>query len=1099
MIQFLFGSYGSGKTTAVMDAIKKDTDAGIHTFLIVPEQEAVQSERATLELLPPSAGQYLEVLNFSRLYNRVCREYGGLSYRYMTKPIRYLLMWQNLKELSPLLETYASEKSDVLAMTELMLSTLGELKACAVTPGELEAAAKRLTSDDPLGARLRDLSLIYASYDRLVAEHYSDSADDLARLYQLLQTKPFFAGSHVYLDSFTSFTAMEHKILERIFATAEQVTVTVPLPSPTYSDIGTKSVERSLSRLTYHASLHQKPIYTILSGNHRAASPMLEALPRYIWEMDPAKLPKLAPDGSVITEICDTPYAEAEAASAHILELLRRGERCRDIVILMRDPEQYRGIIEPALEKNGIPYFFSERTDLCTLPPLKLLFSALRIKQFHWQKNDIISHIKTGMYDFSLRDMDLFEEYMSTWNIKGARFTERDWTMNPDGFEETVSTRGENILVCANLIRRALTEILERFFILLDAAETVPDQCRAVYDYFCQMGMEERLEALAAKEAKTGNLKRAKEYSRLYGLLLNTLADIATALPEESASTEEFLQILRAVFSQTDIGSIPTSVDEVTVGSAATLRAPHPRYTFLLGLCEGEFPASIKDTGLFTSADRKDLSLLGIDLSSDADTRSSDELMFVRRAMATPSHGLYLFTSTAQTDGKPRMPSLPFQRVGVLFPTLIPHRYVSSDIRYLAGSPGSAPAKLRLLGNTTEGVTLAKALEEHLPHVSEQTAASAAMTSCQVDPSLLPQFARGSFSFSFSRFEKYVSCPFSYYGSYVLKLREKKTSSIQANTMGTLIHFVLEKLIRYATEPDANGVLPDDEALIAKTQATVKEYVDRISPDELKRSKRLRHLYVRLERLALLTVRNIVEEFSHSRFRPAFFELSVHSDSQLAPWEIRLKDGFRVTFSGTIDRVDLFRRDDTVYVRVVDYKTGQKTFSLEDVEHGMNLQMLIYLFTLCRNRSNEFTRQLGLADGETLTPAGILYLSTDISPVSSDGTLSEEQICRDASRSLSRNGLLLEDPEILLAMNDEFSSHFLAGIRQLKDGTLKGKALTSSERFNALYEQTEQTIQTITEELRAGNASATPLVYGKNDPCSHCAMKPMCRRIEQAK
>ena len=104
MITFLYGGYGSGKTYEILQNIKRSTDVGRHTFLIVPEQEAVLAERLTLDALPPSAQLHLEVLSFSRLYNRVCREYGGLSYRYIKPSIRHLLMWQNLQELAPLLE-----------------------------------------------------------------------------------------------------------------------------------------------------------------------------------------------------------------------------------------------------------------------------------------------------------------------------------------------------------------------------------------------------------------------------------------------------------------------------------------------------------------------------------------------------------------------------------------------------------------------------------------------------------------------------------------------------------------------------------------------------------------------------------------------------------------------------------------------------------------------------------------------------------------------------------------------------------------------------------------------------------------------------------
>ena len=229
MIHFLFGPSGSGKTTTLLESIRRDTEAGIHTFLIIPEQETVQSERTTLELLPPSAGIHLEVLNFSRLYNRVCREYGGLCYRYVTKPIRHLLMWQNLKELAPLLEAYGNDTEDE-ALSELMLSAVNEMKACGIRPEELEAVGNRLRDKDaPFAAKLRDLSLIYASFDRLVAQNYSDSADDLSRLAEILRRERFFNGCHVYIDSFTSFTAMEHKIIERIFAQADHVTVSIPM------------------------------------------------------------------------------------------------------------------------------------------------------------------------------------------------------------------------------------------------------------------------------------------------------------------------------------------------------------------------------------------------------------------------------------------------------------------------------------------------------------------------------------------------------------------------------------------------------------------------------------------------------------------------------------------------------------------------------------------------------------------------------------------------------------------------------------------------------------------------------------------------------
>ena len=241
MITFIYGNYGSGKTTRIFEKIKKSLENKRHVFLIVPEQEAVSAERMTLEAFPPSAQLEIEILNFSRLYNRVCREYGGLSYRYVTNPIRHLLMWQNLRELAPCLEEYGELASSEASMCDLMLGAINEFKSCAISPDMLERTAQKLDENDPLRHKLIDLAWIYGSFDRLISEKYTDSADDLSKLYDKLKEHDFFKGCDVYVDSFYSFTAVEHKVIERIFASAENVTVSIPIPHPNFEENYTES------------------------------------------------------------------------------------------------------------------------------------------------------------------------------------------------------------------------------------------------------------------------------------------------------------------------------------------------------------------------------------------------------------------------------------------------------------------------------------------------------------------------------------------------------------------------------------------------------------------------------------------------------------------------------------------------------------------------------------------------------------------------------------------------------------------------------------------------------------------------------------------
>ncbi len=1098
MITFLYGDYGTGKTHSVLQCIKKNTNEGIHTFLIVPEQEAVQSERSTLIELPNSAQLNLEVLSFSRLYNRICREYGGLSYKYITKPIRYLLMWQNLKELSPLLEEFTNISDKDSSLCDVMLSAISECKASMITPAMLENTAEKIGKDAPLSKRLRDLALIYASYDRLISESYSDSSDDISRLYEVLRKEDFFKNCDVYIDSFTSFTAAEHKVIEEIFSSARNVTVTIPLPQPKYTDISVKSIKASEERLIRSADRCGGHRDIILRDNKRTFSPTLAYVAKNLWNLNVSQdAGKVSNDGSITMEICDTPYAEAEAASNLILELLRNGERCKDMLVLMRSPENYKGIIEPAFEKNGIPYYFSEKTDLNSLPPVKLLFSALRIMIYDWQKSDIISHIKTGLYSFSLRDCDLFEDYINTWNLHGKRFYETDgWTMNPDGYTERISDRGRDILRAANNVRMELTSILEKFFIELKAAEHIPDMCRAVYSYFTAISLETRMSELAEFEASLGNIKKARELKAIYKVMLDTLSDIATALPDTEADVSEFVLILKTVFNETDIGTIPTSIDEVTIGSAATLRAAAPKYTFILGLSEGEFPKTVKESGLFSSTDRTALFDMGLTLSSDIDTRSSDELMYARRAFATPSNGLYLFTPSAEFNGRAKSPSIPFNRVLALLKDYEPHRFSGNDLYYSVGAPKSAVAHIKALQSSKEGKALEDALSAHIKDINRISSLPISLSNITLTGETVDLALGKVKNFSSTKFESYVKCPFSFYCTDILKLREKKTSDFLSSDMGNFVHTILEKLVGYAAVPDKNGNLPTDEEVIAKTEKEVADYIDRISPNELKRSPKLLHIYKRLKDLALLMVRNIATEFSQSDFTPEFFELSIDGKGDNPPlMEFVHKDGSRITFTGKIDRVDVYRAESgKIYIRVIDYKTGFKKFSLDDVEHGINTQMLLYLFMLCKTPNTKFSEKLGLKDGESPLPAGVMYLSANVPTIQELTHTNDSDIQTKAEGELKRSGLILGDEEILTAMNNELSRKFLAGAYRKKSGEIVGDALTSAEGFEELYKQISDTVLTITKELRRGKAGATPLKYGKNDPCEYCKMKPVCRK-----
>jgi ATP-dependent helicase/nuclease subunit B len=124
-----------------------------------------------------------------------------------------------------------------------------------------------------------------------------------------------------------------------------------------------------------------------------------------------------------------------------------------------------------------------------------------------------------------------------------------------------------------------------------------------------------------------------------------------------------------------------------------------------------------------------------------------------------------------------------------------------------------------------------------------------------------------------------------------------------------------------------------------------------------------------------------------------------------------------------------------------------------------------------------------------------MYLSSNISLIEVDDYLDIDTVMQQASNGIERTGILLNEKDILYAMNHELDTAFLAGIKKDKAQNLKGEALADSQTFADIYEKIEKVIVKFAGELYAGKADATPLRNGKSIPCTYCEAKPICRKI----
>ncbi|MBQ4602228.1 MAG: PD-(D/E)XK nuclease family protein, partial [Clostridia bacterium] len=364
-------------------------------------------------------------------------------------------------------------------------------------------------------------------------------------------------------------------------------------------------------------------------------------------------------------------------------------------------------------------------------------------------------------------------------------------------------------------------------------------------------------------------------------------------------------------------------------------------------------------------------------------------------------------------------------------------------------------------------------------------------TLCSVsDPDNLKVFS-GDINLTQARVDSYIKCSFAYQLDYVLKLNEQRKVSYDPRDVGNFIHALLEEFFTRMRDAAKEGREIDEAETEAIVTRLVDAYLEKTCGNALKVSRRMTALFKRLKRQALVFIHSIYDEFRNSDFKPVLFEVSIEKGTEkgISPFRAELSDGSEVYIYGQIDRIDTYEKDGCTYFRVVDYKTGDKVFKREDLEKGLNLQMFLYMFSIMEN-GEKFCRMAG-CKGEVV-PAGVLYYMARLPSVSYEHLVDAETAERDVIASIKRQGMVLDDDEIIKAMSK--GGDDVALPKGVTTGTKANSAdsVFTLETLNDIKSTITDTLVRIATGLKTGKADAEPTRDSK-DPCTYCRMRVVCR------
>ena len=1079
MLQILYGAPGSGKTSALMariaEAVRAERPGQI---LIVPEQYSHEAERELTAACGDTAGLYAEVLSFTALARHVSDEVGGASAPMLDQGGRLLCMARAMSQIGPRLQVFSASRRSA-QMQQTLLAAVDECKLACLSPEDLSAAAE--DCGGYLGQKLSDLSLILSAFNAVAAQGSADPTDRLTVLALQIPASRLDRAA-VYIDGFTDFTAQEQNVIRALVRAGTAVTVCLTLDTLSAgSEIYAAQRRTAHALLDMAASLGAEKRVEALPAGEETRSAALRILRDELFSYTSQK----RPDETGAVRLCraDSIETECAGAAARALELVRSGCRWRDIAIAARGFEDYQGPLRRAFSHYGVPLYLTERTSLLQKPLGALIRAAYDVITGGWDSEDVLAVARTGLTALTPDDIDRLENYTLLWSVRGSLWKRAEpWTQHPMGYGQPETEESAALLRRLDDLRREAARPLVLLEREANAASTAHGQAVALANFWEALALDRKLERLSDALRADGREALAAEYEQIWSILVGALEQFAAILGDTEMDAEAFSRLFLLMLSRYDIGTIPVSLDRVSAGEMDRMRRRGVRHLILLGCSDDRIPRQGDRGGVFSTEERRELLEHNVDLGGGREEDLWREYALAASCLSLPRDTLTMFWSDTGREGQPLSPAFFVTRAQQLFgvePAAVdPLRCAESAL---------APA-LELAGRALRGARDESSLAALAWLRSREGARLAQFRSrsALLRSSLSPERAAALFGqqtrLSASRTEKYASCPYAFFLEYGLKAKPRRQESFAAPEIGTFVHAVLEQVAGAVKEQGGFHAVTDDE-LLALTDEAVERYIQTELGGLQDRSPRFQYLFRRLSASARQVVLDMAGELRASKFEPLDFELNFADPSVLPP--VRLSDGETVlTLTGIADRVDGWVHEGKLYLRVVDYKTGRKAFSLSDVYYGLGLQMLLYLFALGRVGESRYHMEI--------VPAGVLYHPARDVILNLSEDLPEEEIRKKRASELRRSGLVLDAPGVLDAMDTGEKKQYVT-LRRAGLVSGKGVDLAKAEDLGRLARHMENTLLGLTRELRRGEIPARPIYRSANDSaCNYCDYGHVC-------
>lgn len=1109
-LRFCFGPSGSGKSHRIYEEIMQRAaeEPGRNFLIIVPDQFTMQTQKDLVMRSDRDGILNIDVLSFGRLSHRILEEVGTKEMPVLDDTGKSLVLQKvaaDLKEQLPAMGSLLHKQGYIHEVK----SAISEFMQYGISTQDMDKLITSAQKRGALAMKLEDLKTLYRGFQDYIRDHFITTEETLDVLRRSLSKSKILKGSVVVFDGFTGFTPIQNRLIQELMRVCAEtiVTVTIGVGEDPYKMDGeqklfhlSKKTVADLEKLAAEAEVERGEDLFVKGGPNRfAKAPSLHYLEqnlfRYQYE------PYAGEQQEIHMFEALSPREEVHQTALYIRHLIReQGMTYRDIAVVIGDLEGYASYVETEFGQLEIPCFLDRTRGIVLNPMIEYIKSALQLYIKDFSYDTVFHFLRSGMADISREEIDELENYVIRTGARGYRTYSRLFTRRTEelqGNAEGSEQAEEKIMERLNRIRQQFMDAVE--ILHMGSQEKAGDYVSHLYDFLEQNQVQQKLLNYQQQFEKEGDLSRAREYAQIYRLVMDLLDQVYELLGEEEISRQEFADILEAGFGEITVGTIPQNVDRIVVGDMERTRLKQVKVLFFLGVNDGNIPKNASKGGIISDMDREFLIESGTEMAPSPRQQMYIQRLYLYLNMTKPSEQLYLSYAKVNCEGKGIRPSYLIDTVRKLFPAMsVEYPQNRSRLEQIEGRQEGARYLAEELREYVEGTLPEEERQDFylMYRAYEADAAGRDLLTRAAfrryrESGLSRIVARALYGQqlenSVSRLETYAACACRHFLQYGLSLQEREEFGFEASDMGTVYHAVLENFAGKLAESNLTWWDFTEDFAAKAVKESVEAYAATYGETVLYSSARNEYAITRMSRILTRTVLTLQKHLKQGSFQPDDYELSFRFAEDLDSIHVDLSEDEKMHLQGRIDRIDVSEDAEHVYVKVIDYKSGNRKFDLAALYYGLQLQLVVYMNAAMEMESRKHP-------DKEIVPAALLYYHIDDPTIETPVELTDEQINEQILAKLRMNGVVNSDPGVVERLDRYMQDKSVViPVEKKKDGSFSARSgVLSREEMQLISSYVDAKIRSIGREILDGKIAANPYEKGNEEACTYCAYKKVC-------